>query len=475
MGKKRKSGLILPEDTSVLDTPDATLALFAYADVKPDTVDCLLRDLRLWPNIVYYRVSNDALISRSRSRAASDFLRAKRENVGDVLLMLDHDMKWAEGDLVYLAEKTLEAEGVVAGIYSKRDFGGGVAVRFATHGKFNIGEDVLAPAQYVSTGFIGIHRKVLEKMAETMPLTIGNFWPFFLPIVADHGIDEDACEYLSEDWAFCARVHALEFPVYAALKPRLVHVGEWAYRLIDSQASAPPDRNISFTIAKDVEIPAVQTLMKDVADYTDIPPDQVHKAIKLGREGLAGLWHNEGGFDPRVEAAWYRRADVGKHQLLDLAGWHFSTIAPLLPEGLGDVKGSRVLDFGSGIGTMALMLTMQENEVDCVEVSPELKKFARYRNEKHLNGVAHPRFVDKPDGTYDVVVFWHVAEHLPDPAATLDTLVAALKPGGRMFTDWDFHQDALHPMHHEIDGKWEEQMVKAGLRPTDRAYWWEKV
>ncbi|KKL79464.1 hypothetical protein LCGC14_2014550, partial [marine sediment metagenome] len=331
MARKRESGLVVPEGASeVLDTPAATLALFAYANVLPDTVDCLLRDLRLWPNVVYYRCSNDALISRSRSRVASDFLQSDRAMTGDVLLMVDHDMKWDDGDLVYLAEKTLETRGIVAGIYSKREFGGGTAVRFSAHGKYTAGEDVLAPAQFVSTGFIGIHRDVLEKMAETMPKTIGNFWPFFLPMVAGRGDDEESHEYLSEDWAFCARAQELGMPIHAALKPHLVHVGEWAYRLVDSQLTPAPDQGVTFNVAPEIEAPAVKWLLRDVAAYTDIAADGLHIAMSAGSRGLAALWHKYGSDDPKEETAWYKREDVGKHYVLDLAYWHTTQLAPIL-------------------------------------------------------------------------------------------------------------------------------------------------
>lgn len=473
--KRRKSGLSVPEGAALPETPHATLALFAYANVTPDTVDCLLRDLRLWPNIVYARISSDALISRSRSRIASDFLDSKRELTGDVLLMLDHDIKWEQGDLVHLAEKTLETEAVVAGVYPKRAFGGGTAVRFGTPGKYTIGEDVLAPAQYVSTGFIGIHRTVLEKLAKTMPRTIGNFWPFFLPVLAAHPIDKDACEYLSEDWSFCARAHALGVPIYAAMKPRLVHVGEYAYRMIDSQATPPPDRNISFDIREDVEVPAIRWLLKDAAEYTGIAPDSMHKAIAEARDGLCKLWFGHGSADPKVENMWYRRSDVGRRYILDLVGWHFSAIGPLIAESLKDVKDKRVLDFGSGIGTMALLLASQGNLVDCIEINQELCDFANFRFARHMDGKAAPRHVSAPDGEYDMVIAWHVFEHLPDPEVKLRELVDTLKPGGLVWSQSDWVADAGHPQHHERTD-WEERMVEVGLKPVEnKPCWYEKV
>ncbi len=482
MGKQRKSGLVVPgveERSDVLDTPAATLALFAYSGVLPDTVDCLLRDLRLWPNIVYYRISNDALISRSRSRAASDFLQSDREMTGDVLLMVDHDMKWEKGDLVHLAEKTLETEAVVAAVYSKRNFGEGTAVRFSDPGDYSIGDEELAPATYISTGFLGIHRKVLEKMAETLPKTIGNFWPFFLPLLANHPVDVDAVEYLSEDWAFCARARELGIKIWVDLKPRLTHIGEYAYRLIDSQVSPPPHQEIKFHVGEEVKVPALKWLRRDVSDYTDIPADGLHVSMTAGRQGLAALWHKFGSFEPADETAWYTRNDVGRHYILDLAFWHTTELAEILAVSLGDIEGQRVLDFGSGIGTAALMLAMQGNKVDCVEINEELRKFTEYRMERHLNGEKSMRFIGGhglPAETYDMVMAMDIFEHLPDPLSKLTQLVATLKPGGRMFTHSDWKADELHPMHHETDMDWEKELLDAGLRPVEgQQFMYEKA
>lgn len=463
--RKRKNGLVLldeDDEEPQFDTPHATLAAFLYADSKPATTDCLLREARGWPNLVYCRIGNDALIDRSRSRMASEFLRSKRELTGDVLLMIDHDMQWQTDDLKDLARKVLETKGIVAGVYSKRQFGGGVAVRFGAPGEYTTGQDVLAPAQYVSAGFMGIHREALEKMSEDLPFTIGNFWPFFMPIIEER--KDGTFEELSEDWSACLRARAKGVPIYAYMKPRLRHCGEHDYRVVDSQSAPPPEQDVTFKVAEDVQVPAIQELLKDTSDYADISLDSIHHAIGEGRQGLASLWHKAGSFDPSVEDAWYRREDVGRHYILDLVGWHFINIGPLLANELGSIKGGRVLDFGSGIGTMSLMLAQQGCEVDMVEVNPELRKFTEYRMERHLNGKRAMRFVDAPEGSYDMAICWHVFEHLPEPEKALASIVDALKPGGLLFSQSDWHKDAVHPMHHERDdSEWEKAMREAGL------------
>jgi len=210
--------------------PKVNIELFAYAGVEPTTCDSLLRDLPHIPNLTYSRISKDALISRSRSKAATDFLR-NDANL-DIMIMIDHDISWQPGDIQHLLQKVVETESMVGGVYSKRVFGRGIAAKPAGQGNNTIGRDELIPAVYLSAGFWGIHRKVLEKVSEILPLTTDNFWPFFMPMLSAPRPDGRP-EYLSEDWAFCERARNLGFKLFLDLKPHLVHNGRYGYRVID--------------------------------------------------------------------------------------------------------------------------------------------------------------------------------------------------------------------------------------------------
>lgn len=457
------------------ESPRATLGFFAYAGVVPETADCLLRDMRAWPNLTYARISGDALIDRSRSRMASSFLQAPREDVGDVLLMLDHDIQWMPGDLQGLAKKCLETKGVVAGVYAKRNFGVGTAVRFAGEGEYVQGTDVLAPATYVSTGFIAIHRDVLEAVKEKVPYcTIGSLWPMFIPMVIKRGDGET--EELSEDWAFCERAREQGFPIHAWMYPRLTHIGNWGFRLIDSQVQPQPDSPIKIVVRGAVESKVLSGLPRDVAEYSGTPPDALANAFVLARQGLSNLWLAYGGFDHEVEAAWYRREDVGRNYVLDLGGWHMMEMQGNLEAFSDSIKtkpGKRALDFGSGIGTTSLLMAEAGVErVEMVEVNPTLREFTRLRAEK-LGLADKVAFVEAPTGAYDTVVCWHVLEHVADPQAVADLIVSHMADNAILFTDSDFHADPIHPMHHTEGGNGAVYWEQAGLTKLGD-HWWAK-
>ncbi|MFQ5514713.1 MAG: glycosyltransferase [Myxococcota bacterium] len=213
------------------------IAVFAYSGVTPATLDCLLRDLPRLPGVTYHRESHDALISRSRSVAATEFLRSQSE----ILIMLDHDLSWQPGDLERLIERVGETRAVVGGLYAKRGFGHGIALRFAEPGDHELGDDRLVRATYLATGFFGVHRDVLQKLAGSLPLTSEDFWPFFLPVLTEPRHAGERPEYLSEDWAFCQRAAAAGFELWVDLRPRLVHNGAHGFRVLDGQFELPSD------------------------------------------------------------------------------------------------------------------------------------------------------------------------------------------------------------------------------------------
>ena len=81
------------------------------------------------------------------------------------------------------------------------------------------------------------------------------------------------------------------------------------------------------------------------------------------------------------------------------------------------------------------------------------------------------KFVDGPAEQYDMIVCWHVFEHVADPGGLLAQLVSHLAPDGVMFTQSDFHRDNIHAMHHEWGGDWEEALLAAGLKPVEGKPW----
>jgi FkbM family methyltransferase len=306
-----------------MSLPDATLIMFAY-DERPtlNLVRSVIRDARRWPNLAIWDQSKDALITRMRSVGATHFLE---QGSGDVLIMVDHDIGWSAGDLEHLTRVCLDMEGVVGGVFPKRGFGLGVPIRFGQYGEFTIPDDRVVECQYVATGFIAIHRKVLEAMKETLPLTVHGHYPFFEAPTITH--DDGRVENLSEDYDFCNKARKLGFGIWADLRPQLTHHGTHLYSLADSTFKPPAPGSSTTLQMKDLTRPcAVHGLADEFELWVD-PDDQVVSGSLIRGE----VWER-----PVLEALARevrpgdRILEVGAHigyDTVQLARWGASVVA----------------------------------------------------------------------------------------------------------------------------------------------------
>lgn len=200
----------------------------------------------------------DALISRARSRIATEFLREGRHTH---LLFVDADIGF-EADHVF---RLLESgKPLVGGVYPlKKVFWEkvpdavrrgatdlqaaslGYVVRFAPSPTQSVTlEDGFGQVAYLATGFMLIARPVLEAVAAAHPelaCVLGdiNGRPETGIMFFETMIDPETREHLSEDYAFCWRWRGCGGEVWADFQTRMTHVGHTAYTggLMDAAAT----------------------------------------------------------------------------------------------------------------------------------------------------------------------------------------------------------------------------------------------
>lgn len=111
--------------------------------------------------------------------------------------------------------------------------------------------------------------------------------------------------------------------------------------------------------------------------------------------------------------------------------------------------GRELLDYGAGLGAMALFFHAQGMDVTLADISPPLQELSRWRFERR----GWPtRFIDLkqeslPQNAYDFVISFDVFEHLYHPWQHLKTLSNAIKPGGLLFIEAPFGVDRNNPLH----------------------------
>jgi ubiquinone/menaquinone biosynthesis C-methylase UbiE len=139
---------------------------------------------------------------------------------------------------------------------------------------------------------------------------------------------------------------------------------------------------------------------------------------------------------------------------------------------LGITRTSVACDVGAGTGYFALRLAKLAAQVYAVDVEPQLLSLLRDRvasaglhNVTPVLGLPHDPMI--PAAACDLVLVVNVFHHVPEKAAYLRRLQAALRPGGRLAII-DFHKREL-PVGPPVDHKFAredclEQIRAAGLQ-----------
>lgn len=210
------------------------VATIAWRSLHPTHVFCLM-DLLSRPGLLWGPVAGDALVERSRGRAATNMLL---HSDADVLVSIDTDIEFDPESVLAIADQARSTGGIVGGVYMTRGRAGGIptSTLLLDHRyDFELGdprEAQLQPIRYVAGGFMAVHRGVFEALAKNLPLTHKGtaleHYPFYLPFVVE---GENGPELLSEDYALCERAARAGFSVLANCRVRLGHVGEETFRL----------------------------------------------------------------------------------------------------------------------------------------------------------------------------------------------------------------------------------------------------
>lgn len=209
-----------------------TVAVCAHREIQAQTFENL-RALEGCPNpkVTVRLIDGDALISRSRSRAATSFLRSTKD---ELLMFIDDDIVISPFDASKLMHEAhqLKLPIVGAAYATKSKTNPGLAVRplnsdpleFGTNGK-------LVRMASISTGCMVISREVLERLikenvAPWCKHGNGGYYPFFQhqKMIID-GVWED----VSEDWYFCEKARKYDFDVWCDTTIKLGHIGPYEY------------------------------------------------------------------------------------------------------------------------------------------------------------------------------------------------------------------------------------------------------
>ncbi|HZI32493.1 MAG TPA: class I SAM-dependent methyltransferase [Candidatus Binatia bacterium] len=142
-------------------------------------------------------------------------------------------------------------------------------------------------------------------------------------------------------------------------------------------------------------------------------------------------------------------------------------------------KQPRVLDVGCGRGLLLRAFQRNGCDVTGTEFSDDACRFAREVLKLPVRvGLLHE--LNFPDRSFDIVVMWHVLEHVSDPRPTLAEVSRILRPGGiflvavpnfgspeaRLTKAGWFHLDIPRHLSHHTRASLTQALAVAGMPPV---------
>jgi SAM-dependent methyltransferase len=193
-------------------------------------------------------------------------------------------------------------------------------------------------------------------------------------------------------------------------------------------------------------------LALEMSEYFQMPLADVERQLHGAATRFTEEWRQKVS-DPRDEQAVVRFYNESTTEMFDLAHWHAEDeihYRTLMCVDLAARRpGRAVLDYGSGIGSDALIFAESGFRVTLADISEPLLGFARWRCERRGFTVQtiDLKRTPLPRRRFDVALCLDVLEHISRPLRALDAIGRAMRGGGLLFVHAPFGKDPDRPMH----------------------------
>jgi SAM-dependent methyltransferase len=218
-------------------------------------------------------------------------------------------------------------------------------------------------------------------------------------------------------------------------------------------------------------------VLDDLTSYSGLSAEECVARCRGWEAWSVEEWSAADRSDPTGVTEFYRTTqswafDLLWYAYLQAEGYAYPTsVLALRAAGLNG-RGHAHLDFGSGVGVTSQLFARAGYETTLADISTSLLDFAHHRFNRRGE---HARLVNLNDegigtGAYDVITALDTLAHIPDLAATARSIHRALKPGGRLVTNFGIRptspENAWHLYDDDLDLR--ADVHRAGFVPTGR-------
>ncbi|MHA1940175.1 MAG: class I SAM-dependent methyltransferase [Candidatus Hodarchaeales archaeon] len=192
------------------------------------------------------------------------------------------------------------------------------------------------------------------------------------------------------------------------------------------------------------------SLVKELSEYTGLSLKQIEDLNAVRLHNASDAWQKESrDSEKEIETFYDEYSDYIFEEIsLDDPYRRVHSCSEVL-NWLDSKKELNLLDYGSGIGNMALFYYAHGLNVTLADISTSMLDFCRWRFDRRGWSAT---FIDLskqglPLDAYNAVICMDVVEHLYDPWKHLKKLSKAINSDGLLFIEGLFGADSDRPMH----------------------------
>jgi len=399
------------------------LGLSMRNSVNPEFVGMLLARLGEWTKkyTIVPLIDLHIPIDLSRNKIVES---AKREGC-DYLFFIDSDVLIEDGQLERLLYHNKD---VVTGVYYQR------IPPYNPLPRKKVSKNLYVPIEPDGQDIIDIDGVGLGCILIKMDIFDKIRYPWFeFKYHRDHG----KWSQLSEDLNFCQKLQDIGVRICCDQTVQCRHLGA---EISPSLSHVYKEFRISLEKEREKTI-------AELYEFTGISPENIYSKWETITESVA----NEYMQNPKD---FYR---TNKNYILDLVYQHMTKKRGFDIDIVKQIKEKypltkKILDFGSGCGQNAIMLTEAGYDVAMADLDGFTYDFAKFRVKKRGLNIKFYDIEMLIDDKFDIIIAFEVLDHVPDDKfeITIELLRMLKADGGEIMITTGFgNYGGLYPMHYE--------------------------